>query len=186
LDISGTALTLDNLVCYDNPGYPFGLGFKSEMAEQDFETDDASNWQTMSHNGATFTVGYTADGEGANGVGRALTVTNPVAQPMNYNTQFIVFWGPAMKEDKSYDFTIDIRADVATTIGTEAQSAPGAYMWVTENLSVTREWKTFKITNIFPDGNVVDGTKALAFDLGHTATTFYFDNFKLEEAVSGE
>ncbi|MDR0954829.1 MAG: hypothetical protein LBM20_05555 [Rikenellaceae bacterium] len=149
--------------------------FTEMFVNGDFEGDDETNYQ-MSGSGA---LGYTADGEGAGGTGRAVTVTNPAVQANFYDVQFILKWEPVMVDGEYYDLSVDIRADVPATIGTQAQSAPNLYMNMMKNLNITTEWRTFTTSDIFMSGNVVDGMGAISFDLGLTATTFYFDNISL-------
>jgi GH35 family endo-1,4-beta-xylanase len=148
----------------------------------DFEGDDESNYLKQNQG----TAAYTADGEGNGGVGRAFTITNPAVQTNAYDSQFIPFWTPVMKAGETYEFSIDIKADVATTIGTQAQNAPGGYMSGMQNLNITTEWKTFTNAEVFTGGAaVMDGMGAISFDLGKTATTFYFDNLRLDKVEVG-
>ncbi|MDR0954606.1 MAG: leucine-rich repeat domain-containing protein [Rikenellaceae bacterium] len=177
---NGKTITVDYYGGYtppepDQPEEPIKL----QVAEQDFETDDATNY--MAWNQAV--LSYTANGGGAGGTGRAVKITNPAVQNNGWESNFIVFWTPSMRKGSIYEFSIDIRADVPTTISTQAHGSPGLYMSTMNDLNITTEWKTFTFADIFPNGNAVEGMGTIAFCLGLTATNFYFDNFKLVEVV---
>ncbi|MDR0907558.1 MAG: endo-1,4-beta-xylanase [Rikenellaceae bacterium] len=142
-----------------------------------FETDDDTNY--VAFNSAD--MSYVAEGK----TGRAVKLSNSAVRENPWDAQFVVSWSPAMKAGERYEFSVDIRADQATTIGTQAQTAPGVYLSNQKDLSITTEWKTFKTGAVFSGGNVVAGMGALAFDLGKTATNFYFDNLSLKKIEGG-
>jgi GH35 family endo-1,4-beta-xylanase len=145
-----------------------------------FETDDETNFQV---NGADAQWAFTADGEGV--TGRAVKVTNPSDHTNAYEVQFFPKWAPPMEAGEYYDFSISIRADAPATISTQAHSSPGNYLGMMKSLNITTEWKTFTAADIFSNGNVYAGMGAIAFDLGKSITTFYFDNMSLVKTESG-
>ncbi|MDR0955063.1 MAG: endo-1,4-beta-xylanase [Rikenellaceae bacterium] len=170
-DLGSTATTyyFDNIKWSEDFGSDDAI---EKITNGGFETDDATNY--VAQNGGT-TLSYTAEGK----TGRAVKVTNPAVQTDEWGSQFIVFWDEVMKTGENYDFTIDIRADAPATISTQAQTVPGTYLSGMNNLSITTDWKTFRAADLFPNGNAVAGMGAIAFNLGKTATSFYFDNLSL-------
>ena len=141
----------------------------------DFETDDSSNYSVNSN----VTVSYTAVGEGANGVGRALKLTNATVRDNDWEAQVYISFSPAVKMGEKYTLTMDIRSDVDASFPTQAQITPGAYKhWdFFGSLSSTTTWTTYtKEITISED---TEDCGAIAFNFGSTATSFYFDNITL-------
>lgn len=147
------------------------------ITANDFETSDASNYQVTSN----VTTGYTAVGQGANGTGRALKLTNATVRANEWDAQLYVKFSPAVQVGEKYRLTVDIRADVATTSPTQAQLNPGGYKhWdFFGNLSYTTTWTTY-VKEITVTSNM-DACNTIAFNLGKTATSFYYDNLKIEK-----
>lgn len=147
------------------------------VTANDFETADASNYQ---YNG-NVTASFTAVGQGANGIGRALKLTNASVRTNEWDAQFYVKFSPAVKVGDKYRLTMDIRADAPASSPTQAQLNPGGYKhWdFFGNLSYTTTWTTY-IKEITVTSNMAD-CNTIAFNLGKTATSFYYDNLKIEK-----
>jgi GH35 family endo-1,4-beta-xylanase len=145
--------------------------------EQDFETDDASNYVGDASGNAQ--LGFTAVGEGSGGEGRALTITNSTVRANDWDAQFFVNFAPPAEAGATYRFTMDVRSDDPANIPTQAHNAPGAYVhWdYVGSIPSTTEWKRYeKEVTIGSQA----GTSTIAFNLGAVATTYYFDNIKFE------
>ena len=147
------------------------------ITANDFETADASNYQVNSN----VTTGFTAVGQGANGVGRALKLTNATVRANDWEAQLYVKFAPGVQVGEKYRLTVDIRADVATTSPTQAQLNPGGYKhWdFFGNLSYSTTWTTY-VKEITVSTEMAT-CNTIAFNLGKTATSFYYDNLKIEK-----
>ncbi len=151
----------------------------------DFETADASNYESNTN----AVMSFTADGEGANGEGRALQITNAEVRPNDWDAQFFITFSPQTELGERYTLTMDIRADVEATFPTQAHVVPYQYKhWdFFGALTATTEWTTY--TREITINDNTSGTTAIAFNLGATATTYYFDNItltKYNESGGGE
>lgn len=155
------------------------------IAFQDFETNDASNYEYSSN----ATVSFTADGEGANGSGRAIKVTNPAVQANDYTTQFFVTFEENIKAGETYKLTMDVRADDEVSYGTQAHVVPYQYKYWSffGSVNASTSWTTFTKEIVATESH--DGTGALALNLGLKATSYYFDNIQIakynEEGAGG-
>lgn len=143
----------------------------------DFETDDASNYESNSN----AVTSFTADGGGANGEGRALKITNEEVRENDWESQFFLTFSPTAEEGEQYELSMDVRADVEASFPTQAHSEPGGYLhWdFFGTITATTEWTTYT-TQITIGENTV-GAGAIAFNLGNTATSYYFDNIELKK-----
>lgn len=143
----------------------------------DFETADASNYQYNSNVVASFT----AVGQGANGIGRALKLNNAVVRTNDWEAQFYLKFSPAVQVGEKYTLSMDVRADVDASSPTQAQITAGNYKhWdFFGSISYTPIWTTYskEITVTTEMANC----GAIAFNLGKTATNFYFDNITLKK-----
>lgn len=146
-----------------------------EVADADFETDDAANYEVNEQALATFT----AAGEGAAGEGRALKVTNEAVRENDWESQFFFTFSPPMEMGEEYELSMDVKADVDASFATQAHIQPGEYVhWdFFGAINATPEWSTFTKKVIVTESTL--GTGTIAFNLGNTATTYYFDNIKL-------
>ncbi|WP_348798372.1 endo-1,4-beta-xylanase [Flavobacterium adhaerens] len=153
-----------------------GPGWDIAM-ENDFETDNASNFQVNSN----VVSSYTAVGQGANGVGRALKLTNASVRANEWEAQLYVKFLPAVAVGDKYRLTMDVRADDATTSPTQAQINPGGYKhWdFFGAVPYTTTWTTY-VKEITVTANM-EACNTIAFNLGKTATSFYYDNIKVEK-----
>ena len=144
------------------------------VTEADFETDNNSNYESNSG----LTLAFTADGQGANGVGRALMLTNASVRTNDWDAQFFLKF-PPVQEGEKYILKMDIRSDVDASYPTQAHVTPGAYKhWdFFGSLSSTTTWQTYTKEITVSASQATCGT--LAFNMGKTATNFYFDNITL-------
>jgi len=126
---------------------------------------------------------------GNNGVGNALKVTNPAVQSAAYNSQFIIKWdkNTPMLEGETWKLSMDYKSDVDCSFGNQGQSEPGTYQIsnIIPSMSSTSAWQTLS-TSITVDANVASKSiSAIAFDLGNTATSYYFDNVSMIKVAEG-
>ncbi|MDQ0965145.1 endo-1,4-beta-xylanase [Flavobacterium sp. W4I14] len=144
----------------------------------DFETDNAANYQTNTNAVASFT----ALGQGANGIGRALKISNASVRANDYDAQLFVKFSPAMQLNEIYELKMDVRSDVAASYPTQAHSTPGTYLWhdFFGTISPTTTWTTYT-KQITITQKEMANTGTIAFNLGKTATNFYFDNITLKK-----
>jgi len=143
---------------------------------QDFETDAASNY---SYN-ANAVRGFTAVGGGKDGIGRAITITNSAVRTNDWDSQIFFTFPKAVKAGDKLRLTMDIKSDVNASYPTQAHTAPGAYkFWdFFGSPNSTPQWQTYVREIIVSKDQ--DGCNTIAFNLGKTATTYYFDNAKVE------
>lgn len=138
--------------------------------------DIPAAWGTMG-NGTTMTL--TDAGQGSGGKGKALCVENPEKRANSYNSQLYYRFDPEtdwLKKGDEYKFTMDVRADIATSFDTQIHGAIGAYKggFLPSNVNVTTEWKTVTF-----DVTLGNNTGGIVFDLGSVATKYYFDNVSM-------
>lgn len=146
------------------------------LSGNDFESDDASNYES---NGENAILSFSADGEGANGTGRALIVNNAEVRADDWRSQLFFTFGEPTFEGQQLRLTMDVRADADATMATQAQTSPGAYKhWnFFGAVNATTEWTTFT-AQITVDANTSE-CNTIAFNLGNTATNYYFDNIEV-------
>lgn len=146
------------------------------VGEADFESSTASNYSVNSN----VTLSYTAVGQGANGIGRALKLTNASVRANEWDAQLYIKFSPGVAVGEKYRLTMDVRADDAASSPTQAQFNPGGYRhWDFFGIvPYTSTWTTYtkEITVI---QQMVD-CNTIAFNLGKFATSFYYDNVKIE------
>jgi GH35 family endo-1,4-beta-xylanase len=144
---------------------------------QDFEPSTATVGAFTVAGGVT---GYTADGQGKGGVGRAFTITNSAVRTNDWDVQLFFTFTKAVKTGDKVRLTMDIKSDANASYPTQAHTAPGAYK-ASDFFgapSSTPTWSTYVKEFIVTSSQ--DGCNTIAFNLGKTATTFYFDNAKVE------
>jgi len=143
----------------------------------DFETDNAPNYQSNTNAVASFT----AAGQGANGTGRALKINNASVRTNDYDAQLFVKFSPAVQVGEKYELKMDVRSDVAASYSTQAHVTPGAYKhWdFFGTINSTPNWATYTKEVTMTADMATSG--AIAFNLGKTATNFYFDNITLKK-----
>lgn len=145
------------------------------ITSNDFETDDASNYQFTT----TAAVSFTADGEGANGEGRALKLVNESVRTNDWDVQLFVTFSPAVAIGETYNLSFDVKSDAPASFGTQAHLVPYTYKHYEffGTVSTTSSWTTFSKEITITEEMASSG--AIAFNLGLHATTFYFDNLSL-------
>jgi len=143
----------------------------------DFETDAAPNYETSARVVKSFTVA----GEGFNGVGRAIKMTNASILPNDYDAQFFLKFSPAVVAGEKYELSMKIRSDANASFSTQAHVTPGAYKFYDffGTLSSTPVWTTYTKEITVTADMATSG--AIAFNLGKTATSYYFDNITLKK-----
>lgn len=141
----------------------------------DFEGNATNNFEAN----ANAVTSYTASGGGVNGVGRALKITNASVRTNDWEAQFFVKFTPAAVLGEKYTLKMDVRADVPASYPTQAHVTPGAYKhWdFFGTISATPTWTTYTREITVTADMATCG--AIAFNLGKTATNFYFDNITL-------
>ena len=146
------------------------------LFRSDFETDVASNYSSNTNAVKTFT----AVGEGKDGIGRALKISNSAVREKDWEAQLFFTFSKAIKTGDKLRLTMDIKSDVNASYPTQAHNGPGGYKhWDFFGApSSTPTWTTYvkEVTVIASQ----DGCNTIAFNLGSTATNFYFDNAKVE------
>ena len=148
----------------------------------DFKTDDLTTSFQFTDNAI---VAFTADGEGAGGIGRGLMITNEEIRANDWECQYFIKFSPAMKLGEVYEFSMDVKSDVACTYANQSHERPQEYLfWYgVGDINSTTSWQTYKVTvTVIQDawGGPTVGTGAIAFNLGNTATTYYIDNVSLK------
>ena len=162
-------LIAPDVIASTGPGWDLVTG-------ADFETDNTLNYQYNSN----VTASFTAAGQGANGIGRALKLTNASVRANDWQAQFFLQFSPGVKVGEKYELTMNVRSDVNASFSTQAHVTPGAYKhWdFFGTLSSTPTWTTYTKQITVSAEQVSCG--AIAFNLGNTATNFYFDNITLK------
>lgn len=142
----------------------------------DFETDNATVYQSNTNAVASFT----AVGEGFNGTGRALKITNAAVRTNDYDAQLFLKF-PAVVVGEKYELKMNVRSDVAASYSTQAHITPGSYKFYDffGTISSTPTWATYTKEITVTTDMATSGS--VAFNLGKTATTFYFDNITLKK-----
>ncbi|TJZ53300.1 hypothetical protein FAZ15_18285 [Sphingobacterium olei] len=155
------------------------------VTSNDFESSDNGNYEYNTN----AVVSFTANGQGANGEGRALKLENESVRTNDWDVQFFIKFSPVVKAGERYTLSIDMKSDAAATFGTQAHLVPYSYKHYEffGSFSTTPTWATFtKEIIITPE---MADCSTIAFNLGKHATTFYFDNLKLtkynEEGTGG-
>ena len=174
LGFTATTYYFANLSLYKHP-----VTEKIEMLENgDFEESDDWSASFLVQNGGT-TGAVTADGQGSGGQGRALMVVNPAVQANGWGSQMIIKWDTPMLTGEEWIFRMDYKSDEACEYGNQAQAGPGNYMHngLVPEISSTTSWQTLEKT--FTVEARSNNCTAIAFDLGFTATAYYFDNVSL-------
>lgn len=144
----------------------------NQYQNADFEGADLK-W--AGNTGATLSL---VAGKGVNG-SKALAATNSTVRANAWEAQFYYRLDPRMKAGDQYELKMDIKADVATTFGSQYHGDIGQYLGgAVGDIAVTTAWTTYTKRFTVSSSNSTD-VGAIAFDIGKTATTFYFDNVSL-------
>jgi endo-1,4-beta-xylanase len=145
------------------------------ITSANFETNDESNFTSNAEAVRSFSS------PGADGTGRALKVTNAAVRANDWNSQFFVTFAQPTQVGEKYLLTMDVRADASATYSTQAHVVPYQYKhWdFFGQVSPTATWSQF--TKEITISAETSGVKAIAFNLGNTATSYYFDNITLKK-----
>lgn len=155
--------------------------YEELLENGDFENGELSSCYIVQNGGTTNEI-KEDDAEH----GKVLAVTNPTTQANDYDSQFIFSIPNKAQVGEVYVFSMDVKSDDAATITTQAQSEPGAYLSsnIFGNISSTTDWQTItKEITIGSGAEALEGLGAVAFNLGLTATTYYFDNVSFQKKV---
>lgn len=145
------------------------------VSSADFETDDASNYQSN----ANAVTSFTDDGTGANGEGRALKIVNSEVRTNDWESQFFITFGPHVEAGDQFRFRMDVKAEQSVTFPTQAHNEPTQYLhWdFFGQINATTEWTEHYMQITVSEDQAGAGT--IAFNLGANATTYYFDNMEV-------
>ena len=145
------------------------------VSNADFETDDASNYQSNANAVTTFTD----DGTGANGEGRAIKIVNSEVRANDWESQFFITFGPHVEAGDQFRFRMDVRAEQSVSFPTQAHNEPTQYLhWdFFGTINATTEWTEHYQQITVSEDQAGAGT--IAFNLGANATTYYFDNMEV-------
>lgn len=178
--------------CYDNILSIFNMSDDTEGGEDsdvtytellengDFENGELSSCYIVQNGGTTYEFKDDTDH------GKVLAVKNPTTQTNDHDSQFIFSIPAKAQVGEVYVFSMDVKSDVAAKITTQAQSAPGTYLhWnMFGDINSTTDWQTItKEITIGSGAEGWEGLGAVAFNLGLTATTYYFDNVSFQKKV---
>ena len=142
-------------------------------------------WNTSFKANGSLSGSLTAEGGGPYGQGRALMMNVPEVKDNAWQAQMIVVWDVEMDEDEEWEFKMDYKTDEPCSFGNQAQRGLGNYMYnnIVPSINSTSSWQTLETTiRTEPRSK---GCKAIAFDLGFTATNFYFGNISLVQVQAG-
>ena len=147
------------------------------ITSNNFETADNSNYEFNTNS----VVSFTADGQGADGEGRALKLVNAEVRTNDWDVQLFIKFPTATKVGEKYKFTMYAKSDAPAEFGTQAHTVPYTYKsgGFFGSFQTSNEWVKFEKEVIISDQT--ENCTTIAFNLGKTATTFYFDNFKVEK-----
>lgn len=145
------------------------------LSSADFDTDDASNYQSNTN----AVTSFTPEGEGANGEGRALQVVNSEIRANDWESQLFMTFSPPVEVGDRLRFVMDVRAEQDVSFPTQAHGQPGGYLhWdFFGTINATPEWSEHVMEITVSEEQAGAGT--IAFNLGATATTYYFDNMEV-------
>jgi endo-1,4-beta-xylanase len=147
------------------------------VTSADFETSDASNYESNTN----AKLSFTAAGEGANGTGRALKITNDAVRTNDWDAQFFIKLPQPVKAGEQYELKMNVRSDANASFGTQAHIVPYSYKFYDffGTITSTPTWTTY--TKQITIGTNTEGSGAIAFNLGKTATNYYFDNITVKK-----
>jgi hypothetical protein len=106
-------------------------------------------------------------------------VTNAAVRANDWNSQFFFTFPQSTVVGEKYTLRMDVRADAAATFSTQAHVVPYQYKhWdFFGQITATTTWTPYvKEITIAAE---TSGVTAIAFNLGNTATSYYFDNITL-------
>ena len=147
------------------------------MSQNTFETADNSNYEFNSN----AQVSFTTDGQGAEASGRALKLVNTAVRTNDWDVQLFIKFPTATKAGEKYKLTMFAKSDVPAEFGSQAHTVPYSYKhWdFFGSFKTTNEWVKFE--REITIGSDTENCTTIAFNLGKTATTYYFDNFTVEK-----
>ena len=112
-------------------------------------------------------------------------MTNAEVRANDWNSQFFFTLPQATELGEKYTLTMDVRADAQATFSTQAHVVPYQYQhWdffgqITASTTWTQYIREITITA------ETAGVTTIAFNLGNTATRYYFDNIEVTKYSEG-
>lgn len=161
-----------------NDYYLDNVSFKVNGVERivngSFDTDDMSSFVQKIANGAIVPCTITEVLPPA----RYVVVPASAMKENPWDNQAWFILGDFAQGD-SYEFSCDVKADKAASVGTQIHTAPGNYVhWAAiGNISFTTEWATIKSSGKF---DAAGSSIALNLNDFADANTYYFDNLSLK------
>ncbi|RKD92366.1 glycosyl hydrolase family 10 [Mangrovibacterium diazotrophicum] len=148
------------------------------VSNGDFETATLDPWGGWG-NGSSRAV--SADGEGFDGAGYAMVLTNPTAANL-WSAQQVYWFDQALEQDKEYNLSFMVKATSSAAIQIQLQSDDYSANYY-GGISVGTSWSQVQLT-VTP--STATRTK-LVIDFGQTAASYYFDDivFTAEGGGSG-
>jgi len=147
------------------------------VTSANFETDANSNYEANTN----ARLSFTAAGQGANGTGRALKITNDAVRTNEWDAQFFIKGFPAVAIGEKYELSMDVKADANVTMPTQAHTVPYSYKFYDffGSIPATPTWTRYTKEITVTSDMATSG--AIAFNLGKNATSYYFDNITLKK-----
>ena len=143
------------------------------VSEQDFETDDLSNYPYNAGAVVSFV-------DGANGEGRALKITNESVKTNSWDCQSAILF-PLAEGGVTYKLKMWIRADQEVTSGSQYHG-PAFSNYITNGPGVAfkTQWTYYEREFTAPVHSNGSVAIAVTFEMGSVATSYYFDNIVIE------
>jgi len=148
------------------------------VSNGDFETATLDPWGGWG-NGSSRAV--SADGEGFDGAGYAMVLTNPTAANL-WSAQQVYWFDQALEQDKEYNLSFMVKATSSASIQIQLQSDDYSANYY-GGINVGTSWTQIQLA-VTP--STATRTK-LVIDFGQTAASYYFDDivFTAEGGGSG-
>ena len=146
------------------------------VSNGDFETATLDPWGGWG-NGSSRAV--SADGEGFDGTGYAMVLTNPTAANL-WSAQQVYWFDQALEQDKEYNLSFMVKASASASIQIQLQSDDYSANYY-GGITVGTSWTQVQLA-VTP--STATRTK-LVIDFGQTAATYYFDDIVFTAAGGG-
>ncbi len=146
------------------------------ISNGDFESATLDPWGGWG-NGSSRAV--SADGEGFDGAGYAMVLTNPTAANL-WSAQQVYWYAQPLEQDKEYTLSFMVKATSNAGIQIQLQSDDYSANYY-GGINVGTSWSQVQLT-VTP--STADRTK-LVIDFGQDAATYYFDDIVLTAEGGG-
>lgn len=120
---------------------------------------------------------------------RGISVQSSDSPAQDWDTQFFISVPKKLATGTKFKITFDYKASQTAKGTTQWHNAPGGYVWwnCIGDINFTTSWQTFEKNITVPQGeaneekvDIAPYTIAINLAVTKTATTYYFDNIKLE------